>query len=67
MTLIASDCFMLTPAGALHAFALKLPDDTAMALRALLTGEQSFNLAAWTALQPAGTRRAGRRCRTNPC
>ena len=52
MTLIASDCFMLTPAGALHAFALKSPDATAMTLQALLTSEHSLSLAAWTACNP---------------
>ena len=52
MTLIASDCFMLTPAGVLHAFSLKSPDDTAMTLQALLTGEHSLSLAAWTACNP---------------
>lgn len=52
MTLIASDCFMLTPSGALHAFALKSPDDTAMTLQALLTGEHSLSMADWTACNP---------------
>ena len=53
MTLIASECFMLTPAGVLHAFARKTPDDTAAALQSLLTGEHSLSLAAWTAVEPA--------------
>ena len=53
MTLTASECFMLTPAGVLHAFARKTPDDTAAALQSLLAGEHSLSLAAWTATEPA--------------
>lgn len=52
MTSPASECFMLTPAGALHAFALKAPDDTALTLQALLTGARALSLAAWTAGAP---------------
>jgi hypothetical protein len=50
MTLTVSDCFMLTPAGALHAFACKSPDEPASALQALLTGERALDLSAWSAL-----------------
>lgn len=53
MTLIASECFMLTPAGVLHAFAHKTPDGTAAALQSLLAGEHSLSLAAWTAAEPS--------------
>ncbi|MEO6322732.1 MAG: hypothetical protein ABIR56_18805 [Polaromonas sp.] len=49
MTFTASDGFMLTPAGALHAFAGKTPDLSEFALQALLTGERSLDLAAWSA------------------
>ena len=49
MTQTASECFMFTPAGVLHAFANKTPDGTAAALQGLLAGEHSLNLAAWTA------------------
>ncbi|ABM38110.1 hypothetical protein [Polaromonas naphthalenivorans] len=52
MTLTASEYFMLTPAGVLHAFAHPTPDQTASALQTLLTGERSLNLAAWTAADP---------------
>ena len=52
MTLTASKCFMLTPAGVLHAFAHKTPDDTAAALQSLLAGEHLLSLAAWAAVQP---------------
>ena len=48
MTFTASDGFMLTPAGALHAFAGKTPDLSESALQALLTGERSLDLAAWS-------------------
>ena len=50
MTFTATDGFMLTPAGALHAFAKKTPDVSASALQALLTGERSLDLAAWSAV-----------------
>ena len=53
MTLTASECFMLTPAGVLHAFANKTPDATAGALQGLLAGEHSLNLADWTAAEPS--------------
>ena len=46
MTLTVSDCFMLTPAGALHAFASKSPDESALALQALLTGERALDPSA---------------------
>ncbi|MDB5931550.1 MAG: hypothetical protein JWR60_3257 [Polaromonas sp.] len=49
MTTPAAECFMLTPAGALHAFAAKTPDASAVALQALLTGERSLSLDGWTA------------------
>jgi len=49
MTFTASDGFMLTPAGALHAFAGKTPDRSESALQALLTGERSLDLATWSA------------------
>jgi hypothetical protein len=52
MTFTDSDCFMLTPAGALHAFARKTPDESATALQALLTGERALDLTAWTAVNP---------------
>lgn len=52
MTFTASDGFMLTPAGTLHAFASKTPDLSESALQILLTGERSLDLAAWTAADP---------------
>jgi hypothetical protein len=52
MTLTASEYFMLTPAGVLHAFSCKTPDQTASALQALLTGERALNLTDWTAADP---------------
>lgn len=52
MTPIASECLMLTPAGALHAFSSKTPDSDTGALQALLTGERSLNVAAWHAIEP---------------
>ena len=52
MTLTASECFMLTPAGVLHAFARKTPDAAASALQALLTGGRALDLSAWTAADP---------------
>lgn len=50
MNFTASDGFMLTPAGALHAFADKTPDPSQSALQALLTGERSLDLAGWSAI-----------------
>lgn len=50
MTFTATDGFMLTPAGALHAFGKKTPSVSESALQALLTGERSLNLAAWSAV-----------------
>ncbi len=52
MNLTASECFMLTPAGALHAFSCKTPDEDASALQALLTGERALDLSAWSAADP---------------
>lgn len=52
MTLTASECFMLTPAGVLHAFAHKTPGAAAAALQSLLAGEHAMSLAAWTAVEP---------------
>jgi hypothetical protein len=43
----ASEWFMLTPAGALHAFARKLPDDTQLTLQALLASEHALDAAGW--------------------
>ena len=45
--------FMLTPAGALHAFANRDPDETALALQALLVGERALDMAGWQAVAPA--------------
>jgi hypothetical protein len=47
MTTPATEWFMLTPAGALHAFARKQPDATELALQALLAGERTLDLAGW--------------------
>jgi hypothetical protein len=47
MTTPATEWFMLTPAGALHAFARKQPDTTELALQALLAGERTLDLAGW--------------------
>ena len=52
MTRSAAECFMLTPAGALHAFDAKTPDHSTLALQALLTGERALSLAGWTAADP---------------
>ena len=52
MTSTASEWFMLTPVGALHAFARKTPDETESALQALLSGERSLDMAAWGAIDP---------------
>lgn len=53
MSTHASEWFMLTPAGALHAFAGKEPGETELALQALLTGERALDLPNWTAVAPA--------------
>lgn len=45
--------FMLTPAGALHAFAKREPDEAALALQALLVGERALDMAAWQDAAPA--------------
>ena len=50
MTFNATDGFMLTPAGALHAFAKKAPNASESALQVLLTGDRSMNLDAWRAV-----------------
>jgi hypothetical protein len=47
MTSTASEWFMLTPTGVLHAFARKQPDDTELALQALLAGERTLDAAGW--------------------
>jgi hypothetical protein len=47
MNTTASEWFMLTPAGALHAFAKKEPGDTELALQALLAGERALDAEAW--------------------
>ena len=52
LTMTASECFMLTPAGALHAFSSKNPDPDASALQALLTGERSLDMTAWSVVEP---------------
>jgi hypothetical protein len=39
---------MLTPAGALHAFASKAPGETELALQALLAGEWTLDMEDWT-------------------
>ena len=49
MTSPATEWFMLTPAGVLHAFARPQPDATELALQALLAGHRSLDLADWTA------------------
>ena len=51
MTFTATDGFMLTPTGALHAFAKKTPGHSEAALQALLTGDRSLDLAAWSAVE----------------
>ena len=55
MTFTATDGFMLTPAGALYACAKKSPDESESALQALLTGERSLDLAAWSAADAYAT------------
>jgi len=52
MTLTAPEYFMLTPAGALHAFARQTPDESESALQTLLTGERALDLEAWKAVNP---------------
>jgi len=41
---------ILTPAGALHAFAQPQPDASALALQALLSGDRTLDAAAWAQL-----------------
>jgi hypothetical protein len=43
----ATEWFMLTPTGVLHAFAKKQADDSALALQALLVGDQTLDAASW--------------------
>jgi hypothetical protein len=43
----ASEWFMLTPSGALHAFAQQQPGETELALQALLAGERALDAAGW--------------------
>jgi len=52
MTFTAPEYFMLTPAGALHAFARKTPDGSEAALQTLLTGERALDMQAWSAVNP---------------
>jgi hypothetical protein len=47
LTSPASGWFILTPAGVLHAFARKLPDESELALQALLAGERTLDAAGW--------------------
>ena len=47
MTSKASEWFMLTPAGVLHAFMKEAPGETELALQALLTGERALDAEAW--------------------
>jgi hypothetical protein len=47
MTTPATQWFMLTPAGVLHAFANKEPDGTELALQALLEGDRTLDAAGW--------------------
>ena len=48
MTTTPTEWLILTPAGVLHAFARKEPDETELALQALLAGESSLDLPSWT-------------------
>jgi hypothetical protein len=52
MTPETAQWFMLTPAGVLAAFADKEPDETAVALQALLSGERALDASAWTEKTP---------------
>lgn len=47
MNTTASEWFMLTPAGALHAFAQQHPGETELALQALLASERALDAAGW--------------------
>lgn len=47
MTSTASEWLILTPAGVLHAFARKQPDESELALQALLAGERTLDAAGW--------------------
>ena len=50
-----SEWFMLTPAGALHAFSRQEPNGDQQTLQALLTGERALDLKAWEAVAPAAS------------
>ncbi len=52
MTPTALEYFMLTPAGALHAFSSQTPEPHAIALQALLTSERALDMAAWHTADP---------------
>ena len=52
MTTPASEWFMLTPAGALHAFARAEPGESELALQALLTGDRALDAEAWSERAP---------------
>ncbi len=57
----ASEWFMLTPAGVLHAFASPQPGETELALQALLASDRTLDAAGWAhkaALAPAITAQA---------
>lgn len=45
----ASEWFILTPAGALHAFARKQADATELTLQALLTAQRTLDASGWAA------------------
>ena len=51
MTSKASEWFMLTPAGVLHAFMKEAPGETELALQALLTGERALDAEAWLSVR----------------
>ena len=48
MTKDATEWFTLTPAGALRAFGQSKPDDIALRLQVLLTGEHTLDATAWS-------------------
>ena len=47
MTTTPSEWLILTPAGVLHAFARKQPNESELALQALLAGERTLDAASW--------------------
>ena len=53
MTASASEWLILTPTGVLHAFARKQPDESALALQALLAGDTTLDLAGWARSAPS--------------